>query len=74
MFKLTVSGLGPEAGAEVLITVAIEVLFMEKVGVRDGLEVAVTPLTVVTIHVSTVVNTSTQIMACLWYDMLQMQC
>ena len=35
---------------------AIEVVFMAKVGVRDGLEVAVTPLTVMTIHVSTVVK------------------
>ena len=53
MFKLTVTGLRLEAWAEVLIVVAIEVVFMAKVGVRDGLEVAVTPLTVMTIHVST---------------------
>ena len=36
--------------------VVIEVVFMAKVGVRDSLEVAVTPLTIMTIHVSTVVK------------------
>ena len=56
MFKLTVSGLEPDAGAEVLITVAIEVVFMAKVGIRDGLEAAVTPLIIMIIHVNTVVK------------------
>ena len=56
MSKLTVSGLGPEAGAEVLIVVAIEVVSMAKVEVRDDLEVAVTPLTIMIMYVSTVVK------------------
>ena len=56
MFKLVVSDLRPEARAEMLITVAIEVVSMAKVGVRDGLEVAATPLTIMIMHVSIVVK------------------
>ena len=56
MFKLTVSGLRPEAGEEVLITAAIEVVFKVKVEVGDGPEVAVVPLTAMTMHVSTAVK------------------
>ena len=56
MFKLTVSGLRPEPGVEVLITVATEVVSKVKVEVRDGPEAAVTPLTAMTMHVSTVVE------------------
>ena len=43
MFKLTVSGLWPEAVSEVLIAAAIEVVYMAKVVVRDSLEVVVAP-------------------------------
>ena len=50
MFKLTVSGLGPEAREEVLIAAAIEVVSKVKVEVGDGPEVAVTPLTAMTMH------------------------
>ena len=56
MSKLTVSGLRPEARAEVLIIVAIEVVSMAKVEVRDDQEAAVTPLTVMTMHIRTVVK------------------
>ena len=56
MSKLTVSGLGQEAGAEVLIAAATEVVSTAKVEVRDDLEAAVAPLTIMIMHVSTVVK------------------
>ena len=54
--QMTVSGLRPEARAEVLITVAIEVVATAKVEVRDSLEAAVDPLTIMIMHVNTVVK------------------